>query len=168
MARNLYSNDNAAFRQFVGGTLQGIKQEIANIDNLDPANIKSGTKILGYTGTYTNEEVNVAATALDIAAGKVAYINGERIVGVAGIAEYTFTLGAAEGTGTGNVTVDGDAYTNPIDYVAGSEIELIATPDAGSVFAGWKIGADIVSDEAEFIYTMEMAAVTIIPVFNPN
>jgi len=164
---NLYCHDNAKYRQFVGNTLTAIKQEIANLDGVDEANIKSGVTILGFEGTYTNEDVAVAATALDIAEGKVAYVNGERIVGVAGIAEYVLTVDeTGTGTGTGSVTVDGDAYVAPIDFKAGTEIELVATPDAGSIFVNWTVGGVEVSTETTFTYTMPKAATTIVANFD--
>jgi hypothetical protein len=164
---NVYCNDNVAFRQYVGNTLTAIKQEIANLDGVDEANIKSGVTILGFEGTYTNEDVADAATALDIAEGKVAYVNGKRIVGVAGIEKYTLTVDkAGTGTSTGSVTVDGDAYVAPIDFKAGSEIELVATPDAGSIFVNWTVGGAEVSTETTFSYTMPKAATTIVANFD--
>lgn len=164
-SNNLYCQDNAKYRQRLGNTLTAIEQEIANLNNLDEANIKSGVKILGYVGTFTNEELADAVTALDIAEGKVAYVNGERIVGVAGIAEYTLTINEA-GTGLGSVTVNGDAYTIPIDYKAGNEIELVATPDEGSVFVNWTVDGIEVSDEATYTYTITTSDVTIVANFN--
>lgn len=163
---SVYSQDNVAFRQYVYNTLNAILYEIGELDGVDEANIKSGVKILGYTGTYTNEAVN-AATALDIAEGKIAYVNGTKIVGVAGIATYALTVDEiGTGTGTGSVTVDGDAYTVPVDFVAGAEVELVATPDAGSVFVNWTVGGVEVSDEVAFTYTMPKAASTIVANFN--
>ena len=164
---SVYSQDNVAFRQYVYNVLNAILREIGELDGVDEANIKSGVDILGYTGTYTNEVAGVAATASDIAEGKVAYVNGTRIVGVAGITEYALTIDeAGTGTGTGSVTVDGNAYVAPVDFVAGAEIELIATPDAGSVFVNWTVGGVEVSDEATFTYTTTKAAVTVVANFN--
>jgi hypothetical protein len=163
----LYCQDNAAYRQFVGHTLLAIKQEIANLDNVDEANIKSGAKILGFIGTYTNEDVADAVTPLDIAEGKVAYVNGQRIVGVAGIMKYTLTVDeTGTGTGTGSVTVDGVAYTVPVDYVAGAEVTLVATPDAGSVFVNWTIDGVEVGTETTYTYTMSKANKTIVANFD--
>jgi len=164
MANNsLYSNDNAAFRQFVGQTLSGILQKISELNDLDGTNIKLGATILGYDGTYTQEAELVSATALDIAEGKIAYINGVKITGVAGIAEYALTV---DETGTGSVTVDGDDYAAPVDYKAGSEIELVATADEGSVFVNWTVGGVEVSTEATYTYTMPKTAKTIVANFD--
>lgn len=164
---NVYNQDNASYRQFVFQTLNAILYEISQLNDLDPANIKLGTNILGYTGTYTTEDVADAITALDVAVGKVAYVNGQKIVGVAGIAEYALTIDeTGTGTGTGSVIVDGDAYTVPVDYKAGSEIELIATPAEGSVFVNWTVGGQPVSTEATYTYTMETADVTVVANFN--
>ena len=161
---SVYSQDNVAFRQYVYNTLNAILYEIGELDGVDEENIKSGVKILGYTGTYTNEAAN-AATASDIAEGKIAYVNGQRIVGVAGIATYDLTVDEA-GTGTGSVTVDGDDYTVPISFISGAEIELVATADEGSVFVNWTVDEVEVSDKATFTYTMPKAATTIVANFN--
>jgi hypothetical protein len=160
-----YNHDNVAFRQFVYHTLLGIKQEIAALNDLDPANIKLGSKILGYTGTFTGTDVANAATALDIAEGKIAYVNGVEIVGLAGITEYALTVGTG-GDGTGSVTVDGNAYVAPVDYVAGSEVELVATPNAGSVFVNWTVSDVEVSKDATYTYTMPKTAKTIVANFD--
>lgn len=166
MSHGLYCQDNASYRQFVYQTLNAILYEISQLNDLDPANIKLGAKILGYTGTYTTEDLADAVTALDIAEGKVAYVNGERIVGVAGIAEYALTVGANTGTGTGSVTVDADPYVAPVDYKAGSEVTLVATPDVGSVFTNWTIDGSEVSTDETYVYTMETADVTIVANFD--
>ena len=176
---NVYCQDNAAYRQYIGSSMDALITRsltlndsvtdavaiISTIPNLEVANIASGEVIMGLTGTYTNEEVAVAATALDIAEGKIAYVNGVKIVGVAGIAEYALTVGNG-GTGAGSVTVDGNAYAAPVDFVAGTEVELIATPDAGSVFVNWTVGGAEVSAEAIFTYTMPKAAVTVVANFD--
>ncbi|MDD3383941.1 MAG: hypothetical protein PHX46_03945 [Bacilli bacterium] len=163
---NVYQQDNAAYRQRILNMLEAIRNEVAGIDGLKAENLKSGVKLLGFTGTYTDEAIN-AATALDIAEGKIAYINGVKIVGVAGISEYALTVDeTGTGTGTGSVTVDGDAYAAPVDYVAGSEVELVATPDAGSIFVNWTVGGVEVSTEATFAYTTTKAAVTVVANFN--
>lgn len=47
-------------------------------DNLVADNIKAGVKILGTTGTFTSD---ATATASDIATGKTAYVNGEKLIG---------------------------------------------------------------------------------------
>lgn len=163
---NVYQQDNAAYRQRILNMLEAIRNEVAGIDGLSASNLKSGVQLLGFTGTYTDEAVN-AATALDIAEGKIAYVNGAKIVGVAGIAEYALTVDeTGTGTGTGSVTVDGVAYVAPVDFVAGAEIELVATPDTGSVFVNWTVGGVEVSTEATFTYTMPKAATTIVANFD--
>ena len=163
---SVYSQDNVAFRQYVHNTLNAILREIGELDGVDEANIKSGVDILGYTGTYTNEAVN-AATASDIAEGKIAYVNGVKIIGVAGITEYALTIDeTGTGTGTGTVTVNGVAYVAPVDFVAGTEVELIATPTVGSEFVNWTVDGVEVSTEATFVYTTTKAAVTVVANFD--
>lgn len=175
---NLYCQDNAAYRQFIGANMASLVDRsltlntsvadaiaiVSTIPNLDAGNIASGEVLLGITGTYTNEAVN-AATALDIAEGKIAYVNGTKIIGVAGIVEYALTISNG-GTGTGSVTVDGNAYAAPVDYVAGAEVELIATPDAGSVFVNWTVDGVEVSDKPTFTYTMPKSAKTVVANFD--
>ena len=163
---NVYQQDNAAYRQRILNMLEAIKNEVAGIDGLSAANLKSGVQLLGFTGTYTDEAVN-AATALDIAEGKIAYVNGAKIVGVAGIAEYALTVDeTGTGTGAGSVTVDGNAYDAPVDYVAGSEVELVANPDEGSIFVNWTVDEVGVSDEPTFTYTMPKSAKTVVANFD--
>lgn len=53
---------------------------VINDSNIDPANVKVGINFLGTDGTYTSDGDVVAA---DIATGKIAYANGQRIVGAA-------------------------------------------------------------------------------------
>ena len=163
---NVYQQDNAAYRQRILNMLEAIRNEVAGIDGLSAANLKSGVQLLGFTGTYTDEAVN-AATASDIAEGKIAYVNGVKITGVAGITEYALTIDeTGTGTGTGTVTVNGVAYVAPVDFVAGTEVELIATPDVGSVFVNWTVGGVEVSAEATFTYTTTKAAVTVVANFD--
>lgn len=164
MAKNLYNQDNAQYRQFVYQTLQGILNNIAALNDLSATNIKSGAKILGYTGTFSDEAVS-PATAVDIAEGKIAYVNGVKIVGVAGIAEYALTV-ATGGTGTGAVTVGGVAYTVPVDFKAGVSAELVATADAGSHFVKWTVDGVDVSTDDTYAYSMGKAAKTITAVFD--
>lgn len=166
----LYCDDNPNFRQFLQNSLDHLNQQaqILNDALLDQVGvvaevIKTGENILGVVGTYT---ADADATALDIAAGKIAYVNGQKIIGTAGIAEYALTIDATGGTGTGTVTVDGTAYTIPVNYKAGSEVELVATADGGSEFVKWTIGGVDVSTDATFTYTMPTQATTVVAVFD--
>lgn len=59
-----------------GGTIAGVTAAIDS--NITQANVKVGTTILGITGTFTSDGDAVAS---EIAEGKIAYVNGEKIVG---------------------------------------------------------------------------------------
>lgn len=61
----------------------------ADITNLTAANIKSGVTVGGVAGTFTSD---AKATAADIASGKTAYVNGEKITGtlVSGFSKYVY------------------------------------------------------------------------------
>lgn len=48
--------------------------------NYAPENIAAGKQVFGMTGTFT---ADADAIAEDIRAGKVVYVNGQRIVGTA-------------------------------------------------------------------------------------
>lgn len=161
----VYSQDNVAYRQHLANSLVAIRNEIIAIDNLSADVLKSGEQLLGYTGTYTNEDVADAATELDIAEGKIAYVNGMQIVGVAGIAKYALTIDAT-GTGTGTVEVNTISYTVPVNFVAGSAVVLTATAAEGSVFVNWTIDGVEVNVDEEFTYFTTKADVTIVANFN--
>ena len=167
---SLYCQDNARYRQFIGNSMgalieqaEELKDAILNQTGIIPESIKVGEDILGVIGTFTGD---ADAIALDIAEGKIAYVNGVKITGKAGIAEYALTIDGTGGSGIGSVTVDGDDYTVPVDYKAGSEVELVATADAGSVFVKWTVNAVDVSEEATFTYTMPTQATTVVAVFD--
>ena len=66
---------------------------------------------------------------------------------VANFQKKTFlvTIGLS---GSGNVSGDGS-------YQFGDEVTVIATPDDHNKFIGWFIGDDMISDDAEFTFTIE-------------
>ncbi len=49
-------------------------------EKIIPENIKVGVSVYGIDGTYTSD---ANATTADIAAGKIAYVNGEKVKGTA-------------------------------------------------------------------------------------
>lgn len=53
---------------------------VINDSDIDPANVKVGINFLGTDGTFT---ADADATAADIRQGKVAYVNGQKIIGTA-------------------------------------------------------------------------------------
>lgn len=107
MGRNVYCSDNVAYRQFVYNTLKAILQEVGDVDigehiafvqntlneilsgvTLEAGDIRYGASAFGVVGTFTEaEEDDDPATAGDIVVGKVAYVNGEKIVGTLEIEE---------------------------------------------------------------------------------
>lgn len=74
------SNQTIASGQYLNGT-----QTIQGDSDLVAGNIKSGVSIFGVTGTYEGtggiDTSDATATATDIASGKTAYVNGEKITG---------------------------------------------------------------------------------------
>ena len=83
-------------------------------------NIKKGITIGGITGTLDSINTSDAtATPCDIAKGKTAYVNGEKITGR--YIEYTSTLGTVTGSETSNTTVN-DKYGNKVVVPAGFKI----------------------------------------------
>lgn len=79
--------------------------------NIKAENIKKDISILGVTGTLEAgiDTSDANATADDIARGKTAYVNGEKIIG------NIYTLGSTSGT---TVDANGDVFALP-DYNSG-------------------------------------------------
>ena len=83
-------------------TVEGVTSSIDN--NISAENIKSGTTILGVTGTYTSD---ADAIAKNIEYDKTAYVNGTKVTGVMPV--HTYSSGTlpnmyTEATGFKNVT----------------------------------------------------------------
>lgn len=77
------SDQSIASGQYLNGT-----QTIKGDSNLTAANIKSGVKIFNVTGSYAGsgsssgtDTSDATATAKDIARGKTAYVQGEKVTG---------------------------------------------------------------------------------------
>ena len=164
------------YRKFMSETVALISTKIDNGFELTGDAVIGDVKLgkTFYKDDYTTKLVGTSvavdtsdadAVAGDIAEGKIAYVKGVKIVGLAGIAEYALTIDTS-GDGTGSVTVGGDAYSEPINFKAGTEVELVATAGEGSVFVNWTVDAVEVSTEAEFTYPMETEAVTIVANFD--
>ncbi len=82
--------------------------------------IKKGITIGGITGTLeTLDTSDATATPCDIAKGKTAYVNGEKITGRYIV--YESTLGTVTGNETSNTTVN-DIYGNKVVVPAGFKI----------------------------------------------
>ncbi len=96
------SNQTIASGTYLIGT-----QTIAGDADLVAGNIKSGVSIFGVTGTYSHLNTNDgAASASDINIGKIAYVNGEEIVGEQVINRY-YTGSSAPASSLGS---NGDIY----------------------------------------------------------
>ena len=100
--------------------------------NLTAANIKSGTtvtvkgganNIYSVAGTFTSDG---DITAADVATGKIAYSNGERIVGTM----------PSNGTLTSTITTQNGTYTIPAGHTSGGTVTAtlpetsVSTPDS--------------------------------------
>ena len=113
---------------------------------VNAGNIKTGSSILGVSGTFTSD---ADATASDILSGKTAYVNGTKITGTgsggSAITQYlTFTAtsanssvkiaqtGTSYGTWTFKYSTDNTTWS---DYTVGTSITLSAIGDYVS-FAG--------------------------------
>ena len=83
--------------------------------NITPENIKKDISILGVTGTLEGgiDTSDANATADDIARGKTAYVNGEKIIG------NIFTLGSTAGT-----TVDANGSVHDLPNYRGGIIRI--------------------------------------------
>lgn len=103
------SDQSIASGQYLNGT-----QTIKGDSNLTAANIKNGVKIFNVTGSYAGsssssgtDTSDATAAASDIARGKTAYVQGEKVTGelyetAKGSTKTFFTSGAE------NVTLDSD------------------------------------------------------------
>ena len=94
--------------------------------NLVAENIAKGKSILGRNGSYTSD---ADATASDIAFGKTAYVNGEKITGT------NEGGGTIEGGYLVRFLVNGEPYCN-ISVLAGDAVQEPSEPSEG-IFVGW-------------------------------
>jgi uncharacterized protein (TIGR02145 family) len=65
----------------------------------------------------------------------------------------TYTLSLATSPTNGGTT------TGTGEYTQGTAVQLTATPNAGYTFVNWTLGADVVSVEANFTYTMPATSI---------
>jgi uncharacterized protein (TIGR02145 family) len=103
-----------------------------------------GADVLGTSAsyTYTMPEGNVALVA-----------NFEEIPATL----YELSISVSP-EGTGSATGTGE-------YEAGSEVDLVATPEAGYQFVNWTLGADVLSTSASYTYTMPEGDVALVANF---
>ena len=99
--------------------------------NLLAENIKSGVTISGITGTFTNDGT---AKASDIASGKTAYVNGEKVTGI--ISTYTSSGGNWAGNTFKNLVASWSGNwenqtDNIVTVVADANYNTLLRKDAG-------------------------------------
>lgn len=82
--------------------------------DLVASNIKSGVSIFGVDGSYTSD---ATATAADIAEGKTAYVDGEKITGTHICPEGEGGIDTSDATAT-----SADIATGKIAYVNGEKV----------------------------------------------
>lgn len=91
------------------------------------------------------------------AGGYSPYINISSITYSRASDPTTLTVANSDST-AGAVTVNGAAITDAIDVQKGEYMHLVATPNAGGLFGGWKNESDeVVSAEADFWLCVEDA-----------
>lgn len=153
MNSKLYGASDVAFRQYMVSTLEGIKHAVEGLDDMDEDNIVVGKSIMGIDGTFSKEDDSPVKPE-DLALGKVAFVNGKKVVGKAIVTKFELTIADDDGTGTGAVTVDGQPYSAPIELGAGEIVKLKATAASGSEFTKWTVDS-VDSDEGdEFDFEM--------------
>jgi uncharacterized repeat protein (TIGR02543 family) len=137
------------------------------------------------TGTVTGAGIYEAGEEIDLIATAnegyqfVNWTQGENVVSE--VANFTFTMPSADVTLTANIEeVVIPTYTltlevNPANsgtvtgagiYEAGEEIDLTATANEGYQFVNWTQGETVISEVANFTYTMPAENVTLIATFN--
>ena len=113
ISNNNQSNQLASQEDYLATTANAGSSIVASY-------IKKGITIGGITGTLeTLDTSDATATPCDIAKGKTAYVNGEKITGRYIV--YESTLGTVTGNETSNTTVN-DVYGNKVVVPAGFKI----------------------------------------------
>lgn len=115
-----------------------IKKATINKDsNLSPENIKSGVTVCGVSGDVADTS-DADATSRDIAAGKTAYVNNEKVIGTMEVSNYNSTLSVE------NLTSFRIIQTlKEIDF---SEIDTSKMTNFASAFNGCKNLEKIIGD----------------------
>jgi uncharacterized repeat protein (TIGR02543 family) len=142
---------------------------------VNPSNTGS---VMGAGIYEAGEEIDLIATANE-GYQFVNWTQGENVVSE--VANFTFTMPSADVTLTANIEeVVIPTYTltlevNPANsgtvtgagiYEAGEEIDLTATANEGYQFVNWTQGETVISEVANFTYTMPAENVTLIATFN--
>lgn len=134
--------------------------EVAKAINLTSEKIVEGNKILGIEGTYKGLDTSDAdATAADIAKDKIAYVNGEKVIGtiptddVINLAEtITDNKSYAE---LEYITAGGNAFINTeVQATSTIGIELVVkctdTIIAGAYLGAWENGTGILMGQHNY------------------
>lgn len=121
------SDQSIASGQYLNGT-----QTIKGDSNLTAANIKSGVKIFNVTGSYAGsssgsgtDTSDATATATDIAKGKTAYVQGEKVTGTVDTFEAEhYSLGNASVSYEGSYILHSKKFQYPALYKEGASVKL--------------------------------------------
>ena len=110
--------------------------------NLKPENLKEGVTCLGVEGTMNSgiDTSDANATANDIASGKTAYVNGEKITGF--VSDY-------EGPDNPFVTVSTDDSQQRLYYKTTQNVLL--RPPGGGMYAEYQQIAELIGLTADKI-----------------
>lgn len=122
--------------------------------------IKSGSKLLGVTGTYTSD---ATATAADILTGKTAYVNGNKITGTAKGGSQIVNLGTGRSFNIASIVGEENIgnYTNENFIVATGGFSTSLTSDADSDHIGKDATASVSTSTASVNYDPLTGNVTV-------
>ena len=125
------SDQNIASGQYLNGT-----QTIKGDSNLTAGNIRSGVKIFNVTGSYAGssssggtDTSDATATAGDIAKGKTAYVQGEKVTGTVDTVEAKqYTMENASVSYDGSHILHSKKFQYPALYKEGASVKLRTSP----------------------------------------
>lgn len=125
------SDQSITSGQYLNGT-----QTIKGDSNLTAGNIRSGVKIFNVTGSYAGssssggtDTSDATATAGDIAKGKTAYVQGEKVTGTVDTVEAKqYTMENASVSYDGSHILHSKKFQYPALYKEGASVKLWTSP----------------------------------------